>query len=304
MGVNQWYIVFGGNATVRTEKDFKGKRLGVDVSYEIYRGSLGMKNIKSLTDKKGTPTVLLNTLLCNVVRYKKLGVTGLVYVFDNPTPNPHKAGEAKKRKAKREKIKKKKAITEDDEYKREKQLFSITATMITDVKKLLTSLGVAWIVAPVNFEAEHLGAALMQNDVIDTFITSDSDTLMFGGKSLTRKIKKKGTKKYVYEEYLLGDILNNHHLTMREFIHLGVVLGCDFAEKTKGIGPKTIFKKGPHTILTADQQKAFEYFLTPCPYKNDMIQKQKKDIPAVVAWLTADKNFNKKRVERLLSVFM
>jgi 5'-3' exonuclease len=304
MGINGWFKVFGDSAMVKKEKEFKGKCLGVDVSYDIYRASLGMKNIKSLTDKKGIPTVLLNILLCNVVRYKKLGVKGLVYVFDNPKPNPHKVKEAKKRKEARKKVKEKLIDEEQHEIKEklEKRVFTITDDMVSDVKKLLTFLGVAWIVALEGYEAEHLGAELSVDGIIDTFITSDSDTLLFGGKSMTRRVKKKGTKKVSYEEYTLDNVLVDYELTREQLVHYGVVLGSDFSDKTSGIGPGTILKKGC-VKLTDEQEKAKQYFLSKCPYNDNMIKKNVMDKDALIKWLVKDKNFNEKRITKLLTIF-
>jgi 5'-3' exonuclease len=310
MGINGWFKVFDNSASDKKEKDFNGKRLGIDVSYEIYRASLGMKNIKSLTDKNGIPTVLLNTLLCNVVRYKKLGVRGLIYVFDNPKPNPHKVKEAKKRKVVRKKAEEKLADIEsqsnpdkETKEKLEKRTFMITSDMIDDVKQLLNLLGVAWIIAPENYEAEHLGAELTIDNMIDTFITSDSDTLLFGGKSMTRRIKKKGSKKVSYEEYTLDDVLVNYEITREQLVHYGVILGSDFSDKTKGIGPGTILKKGPNIKLTNEQEIAKNYFLSKCPYNDDMINKCVMDKKNLILWLVENKNFNEKRINKLLEVF-
>jgi flap endonuclease-1 len=311
MGIKGWYTVFGDSVLIQKEKDFNNKCIGVDISYDIYRASLGMKNIKSLTDKNGIPTVLLNTLLCNVVRYKKLGIKGLIYVFDNPVSNPHKVNEAEKRRAVRKKAETKIEELEvnnadvncEEKQKLEKQTFTITRNMVDDVKKLLTLLGVAWIVAPEGYEAEHLGAELTFDGIIDTFITSDSDTLLFGGKSITRRVKNKNTKKYIYEEYMLDNILVNYKLTREQLVHIGVVLGSDFADKTAGIGVGTVLKKGLDIILTDEQTKAKEYFMGKCPYDKNQINKVPIDKDNLIKWLVDDKNFNEQRIEKLLSVF-
>lgn len=305
MGIQGWFTVFKDSASIHKEKDFNGKCLGIDVSYDIYRGSLGMKNIKSLTDKDGTPTVLLNTLLCNVVKYKKLKVRGLVYVFDNPVPNIHKVKEQAKRKTARKKAQVQYDGEERIELKEklEKRTFAITDEMVNDVKKLLTLLGVAWIVAPENYEAEHLGAELTKDEIIDTFITSDSDTLLFGAKSITRRVKKKGEKKVIYEEYVLDTVLIDYELTREQLVHMGVVLGSDFADKTKGIGPGTILTKGLDVKLTKEQDKAKQYLLSVCEYDVKNIVKGVMDKDTLIQWLVVEKNFNEKRITKLLSVF-
>ena len=304
MGINGWFTVFGDSASSHDEKEFNGKCLGIDVSYDIYRASLGMKNIKGLTDKTGEPTILLNTLLRNIARYKKLGVKGLIYVFDNPEPNQYKLKENEKRKLLRKKMEKKMADEDRPEMKdvTEKRTFTITSKMIDDVMKMLTLIGVAWIIAPEGYEAEHLGAELATDGVIDTFITSDSDTLLFGGKSMTRR-KRTKDKKYIYEEYTLDCVLTDYELDRKQLIHLGVVLGCDFANKTKGIGPGTILAKGLAVKLTDEQTTALNYFMSKCPYNKSQITKNNINKELLVDWLVDDKNFNRNRVETILSVF-
>lgn len=295
MGVKNWYRVFGDSAVSRTKKYFTGKRIGVDVSYEIYRASLGMQSIGALTDKDGNPTVLLNVLLCNIIKYKKEGAKGLIYVFDNPNPNKLKLNEQAKRTTAKQKAEAElKDASNRDQL--EKRTFSITGQMIKDVKMLLDLMGVAWIVAPDQFEAEHMGAKLTNVGIIDTFVTSDSDAMMFGCKSMLRK---KGSK---YEEYTLKKVLKDAELTREQFVTCGVVLGCDFAEKTKGIGVKTVLKKGPDVELTDEQLAAKEYFLSECPFDKKMIHRGKKDLDKVVEWLVS-KNFSKERVEKLLVRF-
>lgn len=306
MGIKGWFTVFGDSAVKIREQDFKGKCIGIDVSYDIYRASLGMRNMHGLTDSKGTPTLLLNTLLCNIVKYKKLGIKGLVYVFDNPAPNPHKLQENQKRKQARKKAELRMLDCTDSGSQRqqiEKRTFTITDAMINDVKKLLTLFGVAWIVSPSGFEAEHLGAELTKDGIIDSFITSDSDTLLFGGLSMIRRVKKAGQKKCTYEEYILDDVLTDYELTHEQFVHIGVILGSDFANGTKGIGVKTVLKKGLTTELTSEQKKAKDYFLSKCPYAKTDINKESINKEELINWLVTTKLFDKKRITAMLKIF-
>ena len=304
MGILGWFNVFGDSGKVIEEKSFNGKSIGVDVSYDIYRASLGMKNIRTLTDRNGVPTVLLNTLLCNVVKYKKLGLSGLIYIFDNPSPNKHKLKEQLKRKNAKKNAANKLAAANTSENKErlEKRTFVITSEMIKDVQKLLSMLGVSWIVSPVNYEAEHLGAKMTRDGIIDTFITSDSDALLFGAKSMTRRTKNKTNKKKMYEEYLLDDVLIDYDLTREQLVHLGVVLGSDFAEKTKGIGIKTVLTKGLNVQLTKEQTNAKNYFLSDVPWDTGMINNTKRDKKKLIDWLHMEKGFNKSRITKLTSI--
>jgi len=304
MGIKNFFQVFGSSAIKRTNKDFKEKRIGVDVSYDIYRASLGMKSVDGLTDSEGNPTLLLYVLLCNVAEYKKK-CSGVCYIFDHPSPNLLKLKENKKRSAAKKKASNELKNTSDNDRKLslEKRKFGITENMINDVKKFLSLLGIPWMVSPEGYEAEHLGARLMNDNIIDMLVTSDSDTIMFGGDSMIRKARKKGSRKGTYEEYRLDDILDEYKLTKEQLVHLGVVLGCDFAQKTRGIGVKTIFKRGLDVKLTEEQEIAKKYFLSKCPFKENMIVKLDPNKTELINWLVNDKCFNRARVEKILSDF-
>jgi hypothetical protein len=80
------------------------------------------------------------------------------------------------------------------------------------------------------------------------------------------------------------------------------VLGSDFANKTKGIGPATILAKGPGVTLTEEQEIASAHFLSECPYDIKMIHRDTPDIPELIAWLV-EKNFNRDRVTKLTQGF-
>lgn len=304
MGIKYFFQVFGSSAIKQTDKDFKGKRIGIDVSYDIYRASLGMKNINGLTDSNGNPTLLLCVLLNNVSNYKKK-CAGVCYIFDNPGPNLLKTEENKKRSAAKKKASDEMKITKDEDRKLslEKRKFGITKEMINDVKKFLTLLGIPWVVAPDGYEAEHLASRMMNDKMLDTFISSDSDTIAFGGNSITRRSTKKGSQKGNYEEYKLSNILDEFKLTKEQLVHLCVVLGCDFAKKTRGIGIKTILKKGLDVKLNEKQSRAKKYFLSKCPFESSMIIRKEPNKKKLIDWLVNDKCFNRSRVEKILSDF-
>lgn len=306
MGVKDFFKIFP-YCTIKDPKELVGLRIGVDVSYDIYRASLGMKSINGLTDTHGNPTVFLNVLLYNVAKYKQLGVLGIIYIFDHPEPNPLKLKEnAKRRDTKikaKDEIKKIKETKKDDNTtiaknktnQLEKRTFSITKEMIDDIKKFLNFLKIPWVVTPKNYEAEHLGAELMKQGIIDTLITSDSDTIMFGGKSMMRKVKK-GTK-IKYEEYRMQTILNETKLEHSDLVKAGVLMGNDFNEKTKGIGARTVLKKLNSTKLTKEQEIAYTYFMTKCPFDiKDIHRADKIDLQSLIKWMVNEKNFNEKRV--------
>lgn len=282
MGVQGLFSMLAGVAKPITLKGLRGQRLGVDASCEIYRASLGIAHLDTLTDDKKVPTAFLSIILQKIATYKKSKVAGLIYVFDNDKPNLLKSATNKKRRDVRD-------------GKVEKQAFSMTAAMIDSLKHMLTLLGVAWIVAPEGYEAEHMGAKLCEMDIIDKFVTSDSDALVFGATSIIRQMPK---SKLV--EYKLQDVFNQLAVDRKTFAHACVMLGCDFAKKTKGIGIARVMNK-LDTPLTAEQQTAKDYFLSDCGMGT--INSSIIDKPALITWLL-DKGFGEQRLIKTLSVFV
>ena len=292
MGIKDFSKVFGASSVKFANKDFKDKRIGLDASCEIYRATLGAMN--GLSSGKGESTIIYNVILQNIVKYKKLGVKGIIYVFDHPEPNPLKAAENKKRRE----IRKKLAARAKSKDCKDKLSFKLTGELVRNIQHMLDLMGVAWIVAPKGFEAEHLGARLTQVGLINLFITGDSDTLLFGAKNVVVKVRKAG--KTELRKYNLATLLDKFGLTMEEFVHLGVVMGTDFAAKTPRIGPKTIFKKGPSAVLTEEQKTAKKYFESVCPFKIEHIVKKKINKDSLIDWLV-EKDFNRERLEKILA---
>ena len=181
----------------------------------------------------------------------------------------------------------------------------MTDEMIEDVKKLLNLLGVAWIVAPDGFEAEHLGAELSRKGIIDAVATGVSDAFAYGCTRLIRK--KPGTsyeEMFEMEEMLETKTIKGQALTREQFVHACVVLGSDMSPGTRGIGPKSAFtRRGQSTKLTPRQEEAKKHFLTECPFAFTEIHHSQRNLPELVKWLVEEKNFNRESVEKQLEVF-
>ncbi len=270
MGIKDLFKIV---AETKSTIDLRGKRIGIDTSCEIYRISLGAHS------------GLLSGFANQIYQYKKLGVKGMVYIFDNPEPNSMKSTEHKKRKARREKYAEKAEIEScpDQKNRYEKQCFSITPEMVHDIQELLNYMGVAWITARKGYEAEHIGAYLTKIRLIDTFVTSDSDTLTFGCVSMLRH----------GQEYSTSRVLKYLRLSYDDFVKMCVVLGCDFAEKTKGIGPKTVLQKLHSVTLTDQQRAAYEYFRAEYPFDPSELNRSPFDKDVAIDWLVERKIFSR-----------
>ena len=221
-------------------KDLKDKVIGIDASFIIYNSALafylssspingdGASEIKdgapeSTSDttsdtKTDTLTSHLHIILNKVLQFKKNNIEQL-WIFDNPVSHRLKAKELATRDQTRE--------------------FKLNSKIVEETKKLLNYLGITYITAPKNVEAEHLGAMLTPK-VCDLFLSGDSDVLIFGGNLL--RPKKEGTKT-VYYAYYFEEFLKDADISYDQLVKIAVAMGNDFNTKIKGIGPKTVVSK-------------------------------------------------------------
>ncbi|KAF6071345.1 XPG I-region family protein [Candida albicans] len=108
----------------------------------------------------------------------------------------------------------------------------VTETMINDVQELLKRFGIPYITAPM--EAEAQCAELYKIGLVDGIVTDDSDCFLFGGDKIYKNMFDQ--KQYV-EFYLQDDLFNKMALTQHKLIELALLLGSDYTEGIKGIGP-------------------------------------------------------------------
>lgn len=108
----------------------------------------------------------------------------------------------------------------------------VTQTMIRDVQELLKRFGIPYITAPM--EAEAQCAELMKLGLVDGIITDDSDCFLFGGQKVYKNMFNQ--KQYV-ECYFIDEISHKVGLDQKNLIELALLLGSDYTEGIKGIGP-------------------------------------------------------------------
>lgn len=108
----------------------------------------------------------------------------------------------------------------------------VSQTMINDVQELLRRFGIPYITAPM--EAEAQCAELYTMGLVDGIVTDDSDCFLFGG---SRIYKNMFNQKQYVECYLVEDLQNRIGLDQKKLIDLALLLGSDYTEGIKGIGP-------------------------------------------------------------------
>lgn len=116
--------------------------------------------------------------------------------------------------------------------KAKRDLDEVTETMIRDVQELLKRFGIPYITAPM--EAEAQCAELFRMGLVDGIVTDDSDCFLFGG---SRIYKNMFNQKQYVECYFSEDVKHKLGLDQGKLIELAMLLGSDYTEGIKGIGP-------------------------------------------------------------------
>ncbi|OMH80517.1 Flap endonuclease 1 [Zancudomyces culisetae] len=164
-----------------------------------------------------------------------------LYVFDGKPPEL-KTGELAKRHDKREKNKAdlEKAREEgnvDEINKFVRRSVKVTQKHNEECQRLLRYMGVPFVIA--KSEAEAQCAELAKNGVVWAVGSEDMDTLMFKAPVLLRRLTFSEARKLPILEFNLEKILEQLGLSYTEFVDLGILLGCDYCDTIRNVGPKT-----------------------------------------------------------------
>lgn len=302
--------------------ELSGKTFAVDAYNALYqflaiiRGPTGAP----LMDRQGRVTSHLSGLLYRTTNLAERGIR-LVYVFDG-IPPALKEVEIKRRRAVKEEaiVKYEKAISrgELEEAKRYVQAtVSLKDMMVDDAHRLLKYLGVPYVQAPSEGEAQaaHMAA---RGDVWAA-VSQDYDSLLFGATKLVRNLAISGKRKLpMREAYVQVDpeiigldaALESLGMTREQSIDLGILIGTDFnPDGFKGIGPKTALKltrengriegiaqKDPDFNPPHNLNRIRQIFLDPEVTSHYTLQWRQPRTDELVKFLCGERDFNEERV--------
>jgi len=167
-----------------------------------------------------------------------------VYVFDGKPPNI-KSGELLKRREKREKAEKALASAKEDgnieeQEKHSKRLVRAGTKENDDCKRLLELMGIPVVNAPC--EAEAQASALCRAGTVWGVGTEDMDALTFRCPILLRKMTFANASKSDIQQMDYAKAIEGLGLNDDEFVDLCIMLGCDYCDSIRGVGPKTALK--------------------------------------------------------------
>ncbi len=125
----------------------------------------------------------------------------------------------------------------------------ITKEVVESAKELLKRMGIAYIQAPGEGEAQ--ASYMTKNGLVYASASQDYDLFLFGSdvavRNLTLTGRRKLPRKNVYinidiERIFLSDLLASLGIGRRQLILLGILIGTDFNQGIEGVGPMTALK--------------------------------------------------------------
>ncbi|KAF8349580.1 flap endonuclease 1 [Amanita rubescens] len=230
------------------EHDIKtlfGRKVAIDASMSIYQFLIAVRQQDGelLTNDAGEITSHLMGLFYRTIRIVENGIKP-AYVFDGKPPELKK-GVLSKRFERREEAKEggeeaKEIGTAEDVDRFSRRTVKVTSQHNEECRKLLALMGIPVVVAPS--EAEAQCAELARGGKVYAAGSEDMDTLTFNAPILFRHLTFSEAKKQPISEINLQLALKGLDMDMSQFINLCILLGCDYLEPIKGVGPKSALK--------------------------------------------------------------
>ncbi len=231
-------------------EELAAKRYAIDAYNALYQflAVIRQPDGTPLMDRHGRVTSHLSGLFYRTIKLLELGLKP-VYVFDGEPPELKRRTIERRIEVKEEARRKweeavrRGALEEARKYAQ--AVVYLQPDMVNDSKKLLEAMGVPYVQAPSEGEAQ--AAYMASKGDVWAAASQDYDSLLFGAPRLVRNLtitgKRKLPNKNIYVEIkpeliLLDEVLKTLGLTRRKLIWMCILLGTDYNEKVPGVGPK------------------------------------------------------------------
>lgn len=312
--------------TVVALENLGGKSIAIDAYNALYQflAIIRQPDGTPLKDSNGKITSHLSGLLYRTSNLAEMGIKA-VYVFDGVPPVLKEVEIKRRMKIKEEAtVKYEKALAEGriEEARSYAQMTSrLKDYMAEDSKTLLTLMGIPWIQAPSEGEAQ--AAHLARNCDTDYCASQDYDSLLFGASKLLRNVTISGRRKLpskpvyidvVPEVVELENTLKTLEITYEQLIDIGILIGTDFnPEGIKGLGPKTALKLVKehgnlenvrlhlkNAEFPVEPQIIRDIFLHPKVTDDYRLEWKEPDVEGVVDFICRQRDFSEDRVRKAL----
>jgi flap endonuclease-1 len=305
-------------------ESLSGKKIAIDALNALYQflAIIRQRDGTPLMDSKGRITSHLSGLFYRTAKLLQAGVKP-VYVFDGEPPILKKEvlEERKEtRKEAKDKWEKAKEVGDFIEARKYAQAsVRITGEMLQDSKLLLDALGIPWVQAPSEGEAQ--ASYMAEKGDVYAAGSQDYDSLLFGAPILIRNLTLSGKRKlpgkniYVettIEQVSLAKTLADLGINRKQLVALGLLVGTDFCPGIKGIGPKKALKlvkesKNFQKVFSeiewnaeAPPEVIADIFLKPEVTDDYKLEWKKPNLTQLIKFMCNEHDFSEERIKKAI----
>ncbi|OGS43640.1 MAG: flap endonuclease-1 [Euryarchaeota archaeon RBG_13_57_23] len=246
MGVDISDLVEGKKIAL---EDLSGRSIAIDAFNTLYQflSMIRQPDGTPLMDRDGRVTSHLSGLFYRSAALLELGIRP-AFVFDGKPPELKKKTLEERRAVKETAEREwKKAIEEGDLKKalsKASRTSRLDSAMIEESLSLLDALGIPWIRAPSEGEAQM--AHMVRKGDVWAGASQDFDAILFGTPNLVRNLTLSGKRRLPSGKTVevnpvmvtLAEVLSALGVSREQLVDMAVLMGTDFNEGIKGIGPK------------------------------------------------------------------
>ena len=308
-------------------ESLSGKKVAIDGNNALYQflAIIRQKDGSPLVDSRGRVTSHISGLFYRTARLAEAGIRP-AYVFDGEPPLLKRRTVEERRELRAEAKEKWEAALREGNLAgaRTAAMASsrLTRPMVEDAKRLLTLMGIPWVQAPQEGEAQ--AAFMAASGSVHASASQDYDSLLLGAPRLLRNLAITGRRKLpgradyaevVPEMIELEAMLSANGISREQLVWLAILVGTDFNEGVKGIGPKKALKLvkecgsldeavrksgGDFEVEPAEVEKLF---LSPEVERGYALDFGVPDARAITDFLVTEYDFSRERVENAAKSF-
>jgi len=305
-------------------KALKGSSFAIDASIEIHQflALIRRRDGTLFTDSQGRVTSHLIGLLTRTSRLIADFDMKPVFVFDGkPNPLKRRTIQARREAMNKAETEYVEAVSRKDyttAWSKAVMTGRVTSSILDDAKRLLTLMGVPWLEALEDGEAQ--ASYMAARGDVWAVGSKDYDCLLYGAPVLARYLTLTGrewlpvqkiSRPLIPELIKLSENLELLGISQEQLVDLAILVGTDFNPGVKGIGPKKALKlvrdhgsieKMPRAIssnLGEDVDEARRVFLKPRVIENYSLKTPLPDHDGLLEFLSKERDFKPERVKSL-----
>jgi flap endonuclease-1 len=304
--------------------ELSGKKIAIDAYNMLYQFLSIIRDRvtgEPLRDSKGRTTSHLSGLFYRTSNLIEAGIKPL-FVFDGEPPKFKKKTLETREELKEEARKKWKEALEKGEkaITYAQAAAQLTDEMIEDSKKLLEYMGLPWVQAASEGEAQC--AYMCKKGDVWSSASQDFDALLLGSPRLVRNLsitgKRKLPRKEVYIEVKpelieLEEVLSKLEINQKQLIIIGILVGTDYnPEGVRGIGPKKALElvkqhktlekvlKNVSWECEVSAEEIYNFFLKPPVTNKYKLEWKEPQVEKIIEFMVEEHDFSRERVEKTI----